>query len=184
MISEQYKKYLPWLLLLVLAKFVWMPLIETRNADKAELGVISSQIVKTQNIIENREAFELRSKELEAAINQAERHFFRSEDESAFRLAFQQQLEAESKALNLEVESIRWLEPLREGVVSWFNLEVVLSGSVDDIATFHRYLTRNSEKIAISSVSWRTKSTRGADWQWSIKSNYKLSIPVLEGGAQ
>lgn len=184
MISEQYKKYLPWLLLLVLAKFVWMPLIDVRNADKVELGVISSQVVKTQNIIENREAFELRSKGLEAAINQMERHFFRSEDESAFRLALHQQLEAEAKALSLEVESIRWLDPLREGVVSWFNLEVELSGSVDDIATFHRYLTQNKERISISSVSWRTKKSRGADWQWLIKSNYKLSIPVLEGGAQ
>ncbi|MGI9832773.1 hypothetical protein ACJPQX_05735 [Vibrio vulnificus] len=184
MISEQYKKYLPWLLLLVLAKFVWMPLIETRNANKAELSVIRSQIVKTQNIIENREAFEHRSKELEAAINQTERHFFRSEDESAFRLALQQQLEAEAKARSLEVDSIRWLDPLREGVVSWFNLEVELSGSVDDIATFHRYLAQNKEKISISSVSWRTKNSRGADWQWSIKSNYKLSIPVLGGGAQ
>lgn len=182
MISEQYKKYLPWLLLLVLAKFVWVPLVETRNEEKAELGVISSQVVKTQNTIMNRQAFELRSKELEEAINQTERHFFRSEDESAFRLAFQQQLETETKALNLEVESIRWLEPLREGVVSWFNLEVVLLGSVDDIAAFHRYFIQNPQKIAISSVTWRSQSTRGADWQWSIKSSYKLSIPVL--GAQ
>lgn len=179
--TEQYKKYLPWLSLLVIAKFLWLPVFESRNEHREELSIFQSQIVKTQEVINNKDAFDGQKSSLERAIKKVEHSFYQTDDESAFRLEFQKQLEVEAQALNVKVQSITWLEPIRDQVVSWYNLEIVLSGSVDDIAAFHRSLAQSRERIAISSVSWRSANTRGIDWQWSIQSNYKLTIPVLEG---
>ncbi|MCE3218256.1 hypothetical protein G5C64_05220 [Vibrio diabolicus] len=179
--TEQYKKYLPWLSLLVIAKFLWVPVLESRNEHREGLSALQSQIIKTQDVINNKDAFELQKTSLERAIEKVEHRFYHSDDESAFRLEFQKRLEVEAQALNVKVQSITWLEPIRDKVVSWYNLEVVLSGSVDDIAAFHRYLAQSKEQVAISSFSWRTPNTRGRNWQWSIQSNYKLAVPVLEG---
>ncbi|WP_035480388.1 hypothetical protein [Aliagarivorans marinus] len=177
---EQYKKYLPWLLLLVLAKFAWMPVIENRNSTMLERNSVVSQVARTQDVIDNSTAYIARKQQLQDSVSELESNFVEFDNPSEFRLDFQRYLESLKSGYDVTIESMNWFEPISEGRVIWFGLEVSLSGAVDDIAAFHRSLNSNSG-VSISSLNWRVRSTRGSEWQWNVRSQYRLDIPVIAG---
>ncbi|WP_026957835.1 hypothetical protein [Aliagarivorans taiwanensis] len=181
--AEQYRKYLPWLLLLVLARFFWMPAIDSRNVAKLEMNSTLTQIDRTQDIIDNRSVYLERKEQLQVRLAELSSEFVEFSEPSAFRLEFQRYLESLLSNSEVSIESINWFEPIIEGRLTWFSLEVSLSGAVDDIATFHRSLN-TTKGVSINTVNWRTSNNRGRDWQWNVRSQYRLDIPVLAGEGQ
>lgn len=176
MLDERYSKYLPWLLLLVVARFVWMPLIDARaESRQAYLGE-QSRYQKTLEVIEGQQNYQQHLESLKQQLKQLESAIFQSGSEAQFRLEYQRLVESKVSALDIEVERFNWSTALDGNGISWQQVDMSLKGTLEAFANVHQRLIEGPQLVGVTHLEYRKQSLRGSDWD--INGRVSLMVPV------
>lgn len=176
--SEQYSKYLPVLVALLVMRFVWMPVFEARGELESELRTKQSQLSKAQNVIDNADNFKAQLELLQKNQQLLEKQFYRAPSEAEFRLILQSQLEQIAKANDVTLSNLRWFDGLDADGLSWQQLEFNIEGGLDQISGLHLKLEDGDKWLSIERIQLRSPARKKS---WTLQGKFRVSIPVKLG---
>jgi len=177
---EDLKKHALLLIILtflLLAKFLYMPIIEWQNALIIEINTIEKKLRKIEGVLGNEEKILHANKQYEQQFAITKHLFFAQNSQATFKLQQQQMLEKVFEKSNIKITRFGWENtiPLVDLQVEHYPLKVYLSGKISDFVKLTTQLERYSPFIEVSGlvlvVKKQTSSNLG-----ETKGNISLNL--------
>lgn len=144
-IWQQYKGYLSILLLLVLARFVWQPLWQTKQDSWQQLQYSETAKHKAEKLLGLQAEMQSAEQEMLAILSDAEQKLGRADDITQFKLQTQQRLESVFRQHNLSISLSSWREGVIDNGVQVLVLDLRFSGRVKDYLYLLQQLQQDNE---------------------------------------
>lgn len=138
----------PLLLLLLLARFVVVPVIEWQNARWQSLQVLEKQLAKANNVLSRGEQYQQTLDALKATNDELLKHYYQQNNVNALKLSFQQELEQLVKKHNVTIRNFNWPNEL-PGDITKLSAQLTVAGKTRDVASLHLDLVQHAKLIQV-----------------------------------
>ncbi|WP_337841048.1 hypothetical protein [Rheinheimera sp.] len=129
---QPYKAYLPWLVVLLVARFVWQPLWETRQENWQQLAFNQNTLAKTQALLTLSAEMSEAQQHMGMLVKAAELKLTPAENLTRVKLDTQQQLEQMFNQHNLQISLSAWRDGVMQQDVQTLVLDLSFSGKLQD----------------------------------------------------
>lgn len=174
---EQYKHYLILLLLLVLAKFVWVPLWDSKAEYWQTQQQAERNLVKTQALLLIGGQMSEQQQQMQALVEKLENAMTQTKDITSFKLNIQSQLEKLVKTHQLEISSSDWREGLLKDDIQTLLLDLRLVGKTKHYIEFFAAMQKIPDLRQLVVVS-QSFSVRGQNDTSMGSINGQVSVSV------
>jgi hypothetical protein len=127
---QQYKGYLSVLLLLILARFIWQPLWQSKQESWQQLQFSETARFKTQSLLTQADSMEQARQDMREILISAEKKLEKASDMTVFKLQTQQQLEQVFAQHSLQITLSSWREGLAEDSIQTLVLDLRFNGKL------------------------------------------------------
>lgn len=143
------------ILLLIVVKFIFMPIIEWQNDVLNHVALQEKKLAKVERLIVNTELMKNALSKLHAESSVVHGFFYQDQDINTLQRAIQKDIEAKLKSNNIRINSAGWKKEVKkEGseIVS-MKLDLRVQGAADQLTAFFiAYQTMNT-KFNISQLN-------------------------------
>jgi Tfp pilus assembly protein PilO len=156
-----------WLLslvaLLVIAKFIIMPIFTWQDALLADIGVLTTKQKKISKVLANQHSNKQLGEKLLTTLKPVDGLFFPFQSDTRFKLSQQKMLEELLAEHNLNVGNVGWqvTTDLDMLGVTRYPISIRFTGKTADTINFIAAIERNSRHIEISKLNLTLKGQRG-----------------------
>lgn len=127
---QQYKGYLTLLLLLLLARFVWQPLWQSKQENWQQLEYAEHARLKVQALLLLTDDMQQVQQQMQQILQDTEQKLGVASDLTSFKLHIQQQLEQLFQQNELQITLSNWRDGIAEGGIQTLVLDLRFSGKV------------------------------------------------------
>lgn len=156
------KPYLITLLVLLVAmKFIVMPIIEWQNNKQVELQLSDKRLAKSQFAIANQDAIQPLIEKLQEQVQRTTVRLYPHQNENAFKLAQQKELETLVSDLGLKVNGIGWLNStITDNGIIQYQMQLNVSGDGVKIPQLFAAIEGGKHWIAVDdfNIAFRRQS--------------------------
>jgi len=148
---------------LLLAKFVYIPIIDWQDRTQANIIQQEKKLSKIQNILENKNLIVNENNQLTDALAITNQLFFDYQPPAAFKLSQQKKFEALLSENQLSLTQVAWeksidIDSLQ---VTHYKLGVYFKGGASNVVQFTSALEKNIPYLNVSDFVFSIKQLRG-----------------------
>lgn len=155
-----YQKYLPLLLVLLLANFVLMPLWDAKEENYQQFATTSYNLEKTKALTGLGEQMQSRKTELAALVQQAEKAMVAGSDLTQIKLNAQSNIENLLRSHQLNLANSNWTDGLGEADISTFYYDCSFGG---DMLSYLKFLQQFASEPSFASFAIESSRIRVSD---------------------
>jgi hypothetical protein len=157
---EELKKYQLslWVIgILILMRFIIIPIIEWQNEQLVEIKLLQGQQSRIDNVLANSQQIENLDIELSSILEQSSTLFLTSTDSASFQLERQQWVEDTTKLFNLNIVNVGWSPALTVPDIKLVGHVMLLNteGNTVDTIRFIQALQAQLNFIEIQTFGFR-----------------------------
>ena len=141
---QQYKSYIIVLLILVLARFVWQPLWQSKQDNWQQLQFSENARYKAQALLTLGDDLQQVQQQMQLLLADAESKLGVASDITGYKLQIQQQLERLFAAHQLQITLSSWRDGIADGDIQTLVLDLRFSGKVKDYLKLLQQLQQNA----------------------------------------
>lgn len=162
------------MLLLIVAKFVIVPIYDWQDTKLAEIELLTKKKMKIEGILQQETSFKESYDKLVAEVTQGDNAFFPYQKEADFKLSQQKLLEGILKKYNIKPSNIGWqiTTPLVEYELMSYQIRIQFSGKTIDVINFINELEFYKYRVEIDdfyiSVASQKNNDLGKSNGWFI----------------
>ncbi len=152
---KQHKFALSFIGLLVIARFIILPLLEWQDGMMTDISLLKNKSERIDNVLAGRDQTSQYLQDLQKIVRQRDKLFLPIENDSSFQLQRQQWLEQKMAEHNLTMNNIGWLpsQPQEEVDVRIFSAQLNLKGKTVDVIAFIQDIQSQTNYIAVQSLN-------------------------------
>jgi len=156
---KQYQVQLSFIALLVIIKFVIIPVFDWQDEQLIEIQLLQKKISRIDGVLENRGEIEQYRNQLEKLLADTDDVFLTSGNVATFQLEQQQWLEDKIKLHGLDVSNIGWSPQQTQAKfnVTAHNVQLNVDGKTIQIMSFLQDIQAQKNYIAIQAFSFNFK---------------------------
>lgn len=175
----KYKRYLILVGVLVLIKFAWLPLWETKQENWQQQQKTQSNLNKTRALLALKDEMQARKTTMSARLQQAESGFAQTASITSYKLTAQSRLESLFKRYDIELNNSSWRDGLQNDDIQTLLLDIRFSGSLKQYLHLLQELQKNGD-FANVSLDSNQLSIRGqtSDKLGSVNGRVSLKLAV------
>ncbi|GIU46053.1 hypothetical protein [Shewanella algidipiscicola] len=175
----KYKRYLILVAVLVLMKFVWVPLWETKQDNWQQQQQAQSNLNKTRALLALKDEMLVRKTTMSVRLEQAESGFAQTASITSYKLTAQSKLESLFKRHNIELSNSSWRDGLKTNDIQTLLLDIRFTGSLKQYLSLLQELQQNGD-FANVSLDSNQLSIRGqtSDKLGSVNGQVSLKLAV------
>lgn len=173
----KYKRYLILVAVLVLIKFVWVPLWVTKQENWQQQQKTQSNLNKTRALLALKDEMKARHETMSTRLQQAESGFAQTASITGYKLTAQSKLERLFKHHDIELSNSSWRDGLINDDIQALLLDIRFSGSLKQYLHLLRELQQNVE-FANVSLDSNQLSIRGQTAQKLGRVNGRVSLKL------
>lgn len=179
---RRHKLALSVIAVLVVIKFLLVPLMEWQEQKVSEIALLESKQNRMQQIFSNQQQLESYQLRLQQRLQEAQRYFLPLKDDSAFQLEQQKWLEARVNEHELKLSNIGWSPKLDmpELNAAVFRAQLSLEGRTLDVINFLQHLHSQSHYIEVRDMTINY-SRQTARKLGRARVRLNLGFPAREG---
>jgi Tfp pilus assembly protein PilO len=160
---KQHAWLLSLVVLLVIAKFIIIPIFTWQNELIADIGLLTNKQQKINEVLTNKSRNQQLGEQLLSTLKPVEALFFPYQTESSFKLSQQKMLEALLAKYSLKIDNVGWQ------VTTYFDalaivrypIQIRFTGNTANTIQFIAAIEANSRHIEISELNLTLKGQRG-----------------------
>jgi hypothetical protein len=151
---KPYRYHLAVISILVLIKFVFMPIVAWQNSLLAEVELLEARKNKINLLVNNKSKTESRLKDYDNALKPMANIFNKKQLDSDFKLAQQKWLESVMESHHLSVKNISWelVSTIESPKIMQFQLKVNFSGKAEDLRGIIQSLESQTPLVYIANL--------------------------------
>ncbi|WP_394146921.1 hypothetical protein [Shewanella atlantica] len=146
----KYKRYLILVAVLVLIKFAWVPLWETKQENWQQQQKNQSNLNKTRALLALKDEMQARQETMLKRLQQAELGFAQATNVTSYKLASQSNLERLFKRHDIELSNSSWRDGLKNDDIQTLLLDIRFAGSLKQYLKLLKELQHNAEFANVS----------------------------------
>lgn len=148
---KKYALLLSFVVVLLIAKFLVVPIIEWQNAMVAEIRLFEKKQHKISSVLKNNAYNKQLNKDLNAELEKINQLFYPFQTDAAFKLAQQKEIEALLAKHKLILENIGWKVSSVFAAVSviQYPVKIAINGKSTDIINFIGELDKYEKYIEV-----------------------------------
>jgi len=160
---KQHAWLLSLVVLLVIAKFIIMPIFIWQDALLADIRVLTTKQQKISKVLANQHNNQQLAEQLLTSLKPVDALFFPYQSETRFKLSQQKMLEALLAEHNLNVGNVGWqvTTAFEQLNVTRYPINIRFTGKTADTIKFIAAIESNSRHIEISKLNLTLKGQRG-----------------------
>lgn len=167
-VNNNSKKLLLVLGVMLVARFILIPIIEWQDDMIAENESLSKRLTKIDNVLFNEEVIALNLSKVKNTNSALQQNYFIASDVEAFKLKQQQVLEQKFENHKLKIKGINWIANI-PGDVSEHRLKITFQGKTKHLAQMQMELVQQSPYIDVT------------EWVIRLKQNNQTSMGLANG---
>lgn len=151
------------LVILVVVKFIVVPIIEWQEGLILENESYQSRIDRVQGLSENRERLQQSLNTVEKQQQLAQSLVHQYSDEATFKLKLQKLLDSYAAKYNVKVSNVNWLTTVEmiDGAIIKFPIRMKVRGPTSKVVQFINYLESLSPIIDVDALNLNVKRQSG-----------------------
>lgn len=175
----KYKRYLILVGVLVLIKFVWVPLWETKQDNWQQQQKTQSNLNKTRALLALKDEMQVKHEIMVTRLQQAETRFAQTANLTSYKLTAQSGLESLFERYDIELSNSSWRDGLKNDDIQTLLLDIRFSGTLKQYLHLLQELQHNVEFLNVSLDS-NQLSIRGqtSDKLGSVNGRVSLKLAV------
>lgn len=146
------KKLLAVLAVLLILRFVFVPVFEWQDETLAQVQQQKLQLEKAERVIERTEILQNSIDNLKGKIAAVEKNYYQQQSNNAFRLQIQQEMEKLFVEHNVKLKNFDWTNEV-EGLVTQNRATIAFDGNTIDLTKLQ--LTLAQSPVIIDIPQWR-----------------------------
>lgn len=174
---KPYRHYLVILLILALAKFVWVPQWQEKNDSWLRLTTIEQNLTRVEHLLSREQEISQKRDSLSEQLEKVEQQLQRTDNLVRYRLQQQKKVEESAERAGLSVEQMSWRDGIIQQDTHSQALDIRLSGELKGYIEF--LSTLRKEGLSHFRLSRSNVSVRGQSPQTPGTINASLSLQVL-----
>jgi len=182
----KYKRYLILVGVLVLIKFVWVPLWETKQENWQQQQKTRSNLNKTKALLALKDEMHERQQIMSYRLQEAESHFAQTDNVTSYKLTAQSKLESLFKRHDIELSNSSWRDGLKNDDIQTLLLDIRFEGQVKQYLHLLQELQQNDEFTNVSPESNQMsirKQTAQKLGSVNGRVSLKLAVKLVSQGA-
>jgi len=152
---QPYKGYLPWLALLLLARFIWQPLWTEKSENWQQIQVSQNTLEKTKALLDASEQMKSAQQQISAMVEGAQNKLIPAENLTRVKIDTQQQIEQLFTQHNLTISLSSWRDGIVKTNVQTLVLDLSFSGQLVDYLNLQSDLQAQSPFASMVFVEQR-----------------------------
>lgn len=129
---QQYKGYITVLFILLLARFIWQPLWQSRQDNWQQLQYSENARYKAQALLAHAEQMQQAQQQMQLLLADTQSKLGVANDLTRYKLQIQQQLERLFAGHQLQITLSSWRDGIAEGDIQTLVLDLRFSGKAKD----------------------------------------------------
>ena len=126
----KYKSYLVLIAALVLAKFVWVPMWDTKQDNWRQQKTIQANLSKTQGLLALRKEMQTRQDVMSSRLANTESQFAQTSNITSYKLTAQSALEKLFKSHDMKLTNSSWRDGLIDDDIQTLLLDIRFTGAL------------------------------------------------------
>lgn len=162
---EELKKH-AWLLalltLLLVAKFIVVPIYQWQDKQQAEIYLLEAKQGKISKVLNEKDNTTKLKQKLEAVLKQTDGLIFPYQEDAKFKLNQQKMLEALLSQFNLTTQHVGWQVARSKDhlLLTSYPILIRFSGKTTDVIQFLAAIEANSQRIEVNEFNFSFKGQR------------------------
>ncbi|GIU49868.1 hypothetical protein TUM4438_34400 [Shewanella sairae] len=146
----KYKHYLIMIGILVLAKFVWVPLWDTKEQNWQQQASTQQNLNKTLALLSLKDEMAKKQRQMANSLQLTESKFADTTDVTSYKLTAQSELESLFKHNQLVISSSNWRDGIANDDIQTLLLDIRFTG---ELKAYLQFLQQLKAKPELSNVS-------------------------------
>lgn len=159
---KQHTLLLAFITLLLLAKFIIVPIYAWQDQQLADISLLEKKQAKISAVLTAQDKVTQLNKALDSALKQSENLIFPYQEDAKFKLNQQKTLETLLSKFNLTVQHVGW-QAVRSKDHSQFTSYPILirfSGKTDQVVQFLAAAEMNTQRIEVNELNFTLKGQK------------------------
>jgi hypothetical protein len=148
-----------WLLILlavlVVIKFIIVPIIDWQTDSLSEIALQQKKLNKMQYLLNNQQKITDQNRQIQHILDTAQTYFFHENDEASFKLNQQKLIEQLITKFSLSSQHIGWSEVIERSPhgIDKYQVEIKVKGKTVDVIRLMADIESHTPRIAISNFN-------------------------------